>query len=73
VPAAAVRRDGESPFVWVLSPDGTLARRAIALEPGEVEEGGEVNVLTGLQAGERVVVAGPAELAPGQRVREVNE
>ncbi len=61
VPAAAVR-DGA---VWVVR-EGKLA--ATAPEFGE-RRGDDIEVLAGLEDGEQVVVAGPARLREGQRVR----
>jgi membrane fusion protein (multidrug efflux system) len=68
VPAAAVRRDGETSVAWVLGADGRLARRT--LKPGLRDEAHDlVQVLEGLIAGDRVLV-GPVEgLAAGQPAR----
>ena len=64
VPAAAARHQDGEDIVYVVR--GDLAeRRAVRL--GSVV-GDEVEVLTGLTAGERLIVEGPADLADGDRV-----
>lgn len=65
VPKAAVRREGEQAVVFVLVGE-TLERRAIQV--GEAQ-GDTLDVIAGLQAGELVVVVGPADLADGDSVR----
>ncbi len=62
----AVRRENGQPLLFVVR-DGRAERRAVTL--GE-ERDGNMTVLGGLSAGERVVVEGPAELADGDAVRE---
>lgn len=60
VPAAAVERVGQLDFVSVVGPDRTLARRLVTLGPDA--GGGRVEVLSGLRAGEMVLLAsGPPE------------
>lgn len=66
VPAAAVR-DGRV-FVLV-DRDGDVARAAARTVETVGERDGHLQVRGGLQAGDRVVVAGPADLADGDRVR----
>ncbi|HVR30720.1 MAG TPA: efflux RND transporter periplasmic adaptor subunit [Thermoanaerobaculia bacterium] len=63
-PEAAVRSEGGQPVVLVLDGD-TVERRAIRLG---VRRGEQVEVIAGLEPGERVVVEGPADLADGDRV-----
>ncbi|MGH9457533.1 MAG: efflux RND transporter periplasmic adaptor subunit, partial [Thermoanaerobaculia bacterium] len=65
IPRTAVRRDGETDFVFTIR-DGTVERRAVSIGGAEGEN---VLVLAGVVAGERVVIGGPAELADGDRVR----
>jgi HlyD family secretion protein len=64
VPRAAVRRAGDKDVVFVVK-EGVVERRAIGLSavPGD-----EAVVLSGLAAGERVVVEGPADLKDGDKV-----
>jgi hypothetical protein len=66
VPAEAVRADGERGVVFVVRDGDTVERRAVTLGRGA---GPERRVLTGLAAGERVVVAPPAGLEDGDAVR----
>jgi multidrug efflux pump subunit AcrA (membrane-fusion protein) len=65
VPATAVRRDGGVSVVFVFR-DGQVERRAVAVG-GAV--GDDVEVLSGLRGGDRVVLAPPAGLSDGSRVR----
>ncbi|MFL6192983.1 MAG: efflux RND transporter periplasmic adaptor subunit [Thermoanaerobaculia bacterium] len=65
VPRAAVRKDGERDVVFVVLSDGRVERRAVGLGPGQ---GDEAVVTSGLAAGERVVIEGPADLKDGARV-----
>ena len=64
VPAEALRNDGGTQVVLVARGD-TVERRAVTTG---LEDGGDVEVLAGVAAGERVVIEGPAELADGDRV-----
>jgi HlyD family secretion protein len=61
----AVREEGGGDVVFVVHED-RLERRAVSL--GEVR-GSDVEVLAGVEAGEEVVVKGPAELHDGERVK----
>ena len=64
IPAGAVRRDGGGPAVFLLRGD-RVQRRAVGLG---LENGGDVEVTSGLGAGDRVVIDAPPELADGDRV-----
>jgi HlyD family secretion protein len=64
IPRAAVRRQNGQDVVYVLRQD-RVERRAVRLG---ATVGDDVAVLSGLSAGEQVVVEGPAELADGDRV-----
>ena len=64
IPAEALRDDGGTRVVFVARGD-TVERRAVTTG---LDDGGDVEVLAGVAAGERVVVEGPAELADGDRV-----
>jgi RND family efflux transporter MFP subunit len=68
VPTAAVRHEGATTFVWVLGPDGRLARHDV--KAGLRDEARDrVQVAGGLSEGERVLV-GPVEgLVAGQVAR----
>jgi RND family efflux transporter MFP subunit len=67
VPRAALRGERGEEHVLVVDATWTLERRAVRVGPGG---GDPAEVLAGLSTGERVVVEGPSELAPGQRVVE---
>ena len=64
IPSEALRSDGGAPVVFVARGD-TVERRAVTTG---LEDGGDVEVLAGVSAGERVVVEGPPALADGDRV-----
>ena len=64
VPRAAVRRLGDKDVVFVVR-EGVAERRAIGLS---ATPGDEAVVLSGLMAGERVVIEGPADLKDGDKV-----
>lgn len=66
VPASALRREESGAVVWVVR-DGRLERRGVGVG---AMAGEEATLLSGVTAGEAVVVAGPEELAEGQRARE---
>jgi RND family efflux transporter MFP subunit len=65
VPSGAVRRVDGRTVVFVLR-DDRVERRAVTTG---TENSGQVDVLSGLTAGERVVVEGPETLADGDQVR----
>jgi RND family efflux transporter MFP subunit len=65
VPAEAVRAEGAESVVFVVA-DGRAVRRPVT--PGK-SVGTERELLAGVQAGERVVIAPPPALADGARVR----
>ena len=65
IPRAAVRKDGGRDVVFVVQSGNRLERRAIGLAAGT---GDEAVVNSGLAAGERVVVEGPADLKDGASV-----
>ena len=64
IPAAAVRGDGGTQAVFVARGE-TVERRAVTTG---LEDGGDVEVLAGVAAGERVVIEGPPDLSDGDRV-----
>jgi HlyD family secretion protein len=69
VPPAAVRKDGGRDIVYVVMGD-VVERRAVTLgDPVDQD----VMVISGLAAGEMVVVDGPADLAEGDLVRVINQ
>ena len=64
IPSGALRSDGAAQVVFVARGD-TVERRAVTTG---LEDGGDVEVLAGVSAGERVVVEGPPVLTDGDRV-----
>jgi RND family efflux transporter MFP subunit len=64
VPKSAIRRDGETDVVFVVN-DERAERRAVRVGS---TEGDRVRLLSGVTAGEKVIVEGPAELKDGDRV-----
>ncbi len=68
VPTSALRREGRATLVWVVGPDGRLARRAVKAGLRD-ERLDRVQVLSGLAEGERVVTGTAEGLAAGQPVR----
>lgn len=69
VPAIAVetRPAGES-IVWVVDPEAMVVHQR-PVKVGEMRGTGDVVILEGLAVGERVVIAGLAQLREGQAVR----
>ena len=66
VPKAAVRTDNGQSIVFLVR-DDRVERRAVKTGAAE---GDQVEVLSGINAGDRVVVEGPDTLADGARVKE---
>ena len=66
VPKAAVRTQNGSTVLFVVR-DDRVERRAVRVG---AEDGGRVEIVSGISAGERIVVDGPATLADGARVKE---
>ena len=66
IPRAAVREEGGERRVWVVE-EGRVEDRAVELG---ARSGDRVQVLSGLAAGERVVVESSEELAEGREVEE---
>ncbi len=70
VPEEAVVAEGESVYVWVADDENRAARREVSL--GQ-REAGSVEVVEGLEAGERVVVRGVQRLRDGAPLRVLGE
>jgi RND family efflux transporter MFP subunit len=71
VPVAAVVKEatGEQ-VVWLVGSDDTIARRPVKL--GEAT-GGRVEVIEGVQPGDRIAVAGATLLREGMKVRDLGD
>ena len=66
VPQAAVRKDGDSSFVFVVR-QGTVERRAVKTAG---TDGDRLEVVAGLKGGDRVVISPPPDLSEGMLIRE---
>lgn len=69
VPSAAVQRNTQGPIVYVVKDDSTVSTRPIQTGPSE---GPDTAVVSGLQAGERVITDGVDRIREGAKV-EVTE
>lgn len=67
LPAEAVQRGDNGPWVYVIKSDDTVEMRALTVAP---EQGGRILVTKGLTAGERVVLDGQLRLKPGSKVKD---
>jgi len=65
VPAAAIQRNQQSTFVYVVKPDKTVALQTVDVR---LTEGDNAAIDSGLQPGDTVVVEGVDKLQPGTRV-----
>jgi RND family efflux transporter MFP subunit len=71
VPISAVFKDGTGEQVaWVMGTDGTVTRRAV--EVGGAS-GGQLEIVKGLQQGDRIAVAGVTFLRDGMKVRDLGD
>src|SRR5262245_44391616 len=71
VPISAVFKDGTGEQVaWVVGPEQTVTRRPVKL--GEAT-GGQIEVVEGLQPGDRVAVAGVTSLREGMKVHDLGD
>ncbi len=66
IPTAAVQRSALGTFVFVVKPDHTVEERKVEIGAAEGET---TSVISGVQAGERVVVEGADRLQQGSKVR----
>lgn len=64
-PRTAVRTDGGSSVVYAIGSEQRVERRAVKVG---VEQGDKLEILSGLNGGEQVVVSPPPELRDGMRV-----
>jgi RND family efflux transporter MFP subunit len=71
VPISAIFKESTGEQVaWVLSPEQTVARRRVKL--GQAA-GGQIEIIDGLQPGDRIVVAGVTRLREGMKVRDLGD
>jgi multidrug efflux system membrane fusion protein len=64
-PKAALRVEGDQTYVFVVDGQGLVDRRAVKAGGAD---GDRVEILAGLNSGERIVVSPPSALATGARV-----
>jgi hypothetical protein len=69
VPISAVREVGQLRFVDVVTSESTIERRQVTL--GEHSEMGRIEVLSGLEAGEVVLLHGPPPPPIPESMREM--
>ena len=65
VPSAAIQKNPQGAFVYVLKPDKTVSMKQIKTG---ISQGGETSVVEGLDVGEQVVVDGAERLREGSKV-----
>jgi RND family efflux transporter MFP subunit len=71
VPIAAVYQDAKGDQVaWVIGKDQTVTRRPVKL--GEAT-GGQIEIVKGLEPGDRIAVAGVTHLREGMKVRDLGD
>ena len=71
VPISAVSKNGSGgQIAWVLGSDSTVSARAIKI--GEAT-GSQVEIIEGLQPGDRIAVAGVTFLREGMKVRDLGD
>ncbi len=70
LPAESMRRELEKYYVFVLNNDGTVSRKDF--EPG-IQSELYVEVISGLAAGDEVILSPSAELTEGMKVRVSND
>ena len=71
VPISAVyKEDTGDQVAWVLGPNEMVGRRVVKMGAAT---GGQVEIVAGLQPGDRIVVAGAPFLNEGMKVRDLGE
>ena len=70
VPVSAVAQSDAQSAVWIVGEEQSVARRPVRL--GGVA-GGRIEVLEGLEPGERIVIAGVQSLRDGMKVRDLGD
>ena len=71
VPISAVSKDAKGEQVaWVVRPEQTVSRRPVKI--GEAT-GGRIEIVEGLQPGDRIAVAGVTFLREGMKVRDLGD
>ncbi len=71
VPISAIfKPDSGEQVAWVIRPDQTVAPRPVKLGAAA---GGDIEIVEGLQAGDRIAVAGVTFLREGMKVRDLGD
>lgn len=70
MPSDSLVQNGDSYFAYVLTGKGTVSKREVSL--GKTVDG-IVQITSGVEAGERVVVQGQTALADGSKVQDISE
>ena len=71
VPVSAVFKDASGEQVaWVVGSDQTVTRRAVKVGAAT---GGQIEIVEGLKAGDRIAVAGVTHLREGMKVRDLGD
>jgi multidrug efflux system membrane fusion protein len=70
VPIAAIQRGADGSFVFVVGPDKTVAQRDVKTG---VQDGNNIQILSGIKAGDTVVVDGADRLRDGADVEIPNQ
>ncbi|MGH8213269.1 MAG: efflux RND transporter periplasmic adaptor subunit, partial [Rhodanobacteraceae bacterium] len=70
VPQAAVQRDAQGAYLYVVGPDRVVRSRRVALDG---QRGSQWVVESGLNDGDRVIVSGLQKTRPGGKVRPVTD
>jgi multidrug efflux system membrane fusion protein len=70
-PISAIFKDSKGEqIVWVMGKEGTVSRRAVKLGAATA---GQIEILEGLQPGDRIAVAGVTFLRDGMKVRDLGD
>jgi membrane fusion protein (multidrug efflux system) len=68
VDEAAVDREGEIEFVWVVEKGKAMRRRVLT----GIRENGKIEIIAGVRPGQVIVIAGQLKLSDGVRVKLTN-
>ena len=71
IPVSALCADSRGQFVWVVGPKNQPIRRSV--KPGILKNSQEIEILEGLEAGEKIVIGGAQFLTEKDRIRMNNE
>jgi multidrug efflux system membrane fusion protein len=66
IPSAAVQRNSQATYVWLIKPDSSVTVRTITID---TQEGDDSQVTSGLVPGDQVVMTGVDKLQEGSKVR----